>query len=86
MTKDELRTHIGDLVSQLVEHGDAVQILFSRTDGDGTHFIQEGAGNWFARREMARHLLDAEDMQDQAGFIADRISIEDDDSEDWKDG
>ena len=86
MTRDELKEHIADLASQLVEHGDAVQILFTGSDDNGTHFIHWGAGNWFARREMCRHLLEVEDMQDQAGFIAEKINDDKDDSEEWKNG
>ncbi len=59
-SKSEDEAIVRQHVQQLVEHFDTVQILVSRhmpAEKDGTVSIDQGAGNWFARRGQARDFI-----------------------------
>lgn len=70
------------IASELAEHFDAVQILASHRDGNGnTQLIKYGEGNWYARQGMAHDFINAEQAQETAIQIAERIHPDGEDDE-----
>ena len=51
--QDILRRH----VAMLREHFDCVQIIASRTEGDGTARFEAGDGSWYERFGLMRGLV-----------------------------
>ena len=58
----------------LGEHFDAVQILATVSDGDGTERSFKGSGNWYARQGMAHDFINADIHQDAAEQIANKLN------------
>lgn len=63
MTDQEAGKWLESKTADLTEHFDAVQILASYTDEDGTHCVKRGAGNWYARQGMAQEFVNSEQAQ-----------------------
>ena len=78
--KDPLNPEIADLQSKvenfaqaLAEHFDAVQILCSRVNPDGscqTGMLYTGVGNWYARRGMAADFLETDNARTNAHALS----------------
>lgn len=70
---DEEKQNLWDLITsateKLGEHFDAIQILASMSEEDGTRTFFHGAGNWYARRGMAQEFVNV----DQARTLAAEI-------------
>lgn len=67
MTQEEQLTKIvEDAAKALGEHFEAVQIMVSNSDSDGTAAVNRGAGNFYARLAMAQEFID----QDRAAVWA----------------
>lgn len=59
---------VRQVAKDLAEHFDAVEILVSRHDSDGTRTISKGAGNWHARLGLIREwTLNVEEQIRQEG-------------------
>lgn len=69
MTRKEEIEMIERLAARLAEHYDAVQILVSNCEHDGTRYLARGHGNWYARTGMAREFLKTDYQTDQAKRI-----------------
>lgn len=57
MTEAEESKLVLDAAKALGEHFDAVEILVSRHDADGTRTVAKGCGNWHARLGVVREWL-----------------------------
>lgn len=68
---------------ELGEHFDAVHILCSHTDSDGTAHVSRGCGNWFARQGMAHEFIGLDRADEVATRVAQRLSRPDE-GDDWK--
>lgn len=69
MTPEEQATllkRVEDAANLLSEHFEAVQVLCSLTDGEGTTMFARGAGSWYARQGMAKEFME----RDQARTLA----------------
>lgn len=55
---NEMKALIDGMLSELGEHFDAVQILVSTHDPEGTEAFARGLGNWYARQGMAREFVE----------------------------
>jgi hypothetical protein len=73
-------------VNALMEHFEAVQILVSITDAEGTHNVHLGGGNWFARQGMAHQFIRHDQAQTNAHAIAKAMPRPEspDEGEEWK--
>lgn len=71
MTDREAEKWLEAKTADLTEHFDAVQILATYTDQDGTHCVKRGSGNWYARQGMAHEFIGS----DQAQEIARQIKL-----------
>lgn len=58
MTEGEGNEMLDRAVNVLMEHFDAVQILATYTDGEGTLGLTRGGGNWYARKGMVQEFID----------------------------
>ena len=63
-------------LNTLLEHGDAVVILFSWTDADGTGLISRGSGNYYARLGMCKEFIDKDQAQTGAHEIKEALDGE----------
>lgn len=79
----ELDDLLDRVAAKLSEHFEAVQIVASVTQREGTRFFKRGNGNWFARLEMCRQFIGDSDRIDQAKEIGREITPPNDD-EKWK--
>lgn len=61
---------------ELGEHFEAVQILATRQDGEGTQRCFCGSGNFYARIGMAHEFIEEDRAKDAAIQIADRLNPE----------
>jgi hypothetical protein len=64
MTAEEIGKIVEDAAKALGEHFEAVQILASNSDGEGSRCIKRGAGNFYARLAMAREMLQEDEARD----------------------
>jgi len=71
-------------IDELMEHFDAVQILVSSTDPDGTANVFKGGGNWFARQGMAHDFIRQDKARTDAREISKAIEPPKDTGEEWK--
>lgn len=76
MTPEELGKIVEDAASALGEHYDAVQILASNSDGEGSQCVKRGVGNFYARLGMAREMLDEDQAQVWAKVFDERLKDE----------
>lgn len=79
MTHKEAAAILDEALATIGEHFDAVQILASVHDHEGSRYVARGVGNWFTRTGMAREFLDADYQQDQARLIAREIAKSEED-------
>jgi hypothetical protein len=84
MEKEEMRKLCGRLSTQLGEHAEAVQVMVSWTDNNGTHRVFHGCGNWYARQGMAHEFIECDKAQTNAVEIASKLEPPPDDTEAWK--
>lgn len=58
MNLEELTKIVEKAAADLGEHFEAVEILASNSDGEGTKCIKRGGGNYYARIAMAQEFVD----------------------------
>lgn len=63
MTKEELGKIVEKAAAELGEHFDAVEILASVSDGEGSRCLKRGVGNFYARLGMAREFLQEDEAR-----------------------
>ena len=76
-------------VAAIYEHVDAVEVLVSWVDNAHTIGYAQGAGNTYARKQMAREWVEGLERGDLARRIArevDALGNDGDNGEDWKGG
>ena len=62
---EDAEARVAKALAYLGENSDAVQIFVCRhDDAEGTACYQKGTGNWYARMELVRGWLRAEDHAD----------------------
>lgn len=67
-------------VAELAEIYDAVQILASNLEPDGsTHGQKRGSGNWYARQGMAQEFIQEDIANEHATMIARKLDPPDED-------
>lgn len=57
-TQKRDRDVVDKALDSLMEFFDAVQIVASRTDQEGTVMVSRGRGNWYARVGMSKEFVD----------------------------
>jgi hypothetical protein len=78
MTREQALELLNSYAARLSEHFDAVQILASYLEPDGTTAaVASGQGNWYARQGMAHAFVE----RTRAEEIADEIQRDDEDEE-----
>lgn len=65
-------------LNTLREHFDAVVILSTWTDADGTALISRGSGNYYARLGMAKEFIDKDQAQTGAHEIKEALDGDED--------
>ena len=75
MTAEEIGKLVEDAAKALGEHFEAVQILASNSDGEGSRCVKRGAGNFYSRLGMAREML----QEDEARVWANAVKDDDED-------
>lgn len=78
MTAEELGKLVEDAAAALGEHYDAVQIMVSNSDGEGTRCIKRGVGNFYARLGMAREFVEQDSGEVLGSKIADALNEDSD--------
>ena len=78
MTPKQEAEMLDETLARLGEHFDAVQILATAHDDEGTDYRSQGVGNWYARVGMAREFLKRDFQKDQAIRIRQESEAEDD--------
>lgn len=63
MTAEEIGKIVEQAAQALGEHFEAVQILASNSDGEGSRCIKKGAGNFYSRLAMAREFLQEDEAR-----------------------
>ena len=76
MSDAERKRLLETCVNALMKEFEAVQILVTRQDETGTHMGESGAGNFFARKALAREFAKSDDDKDLARRIAEASSGE----------
>lgn len=74
MTAEELDKIVTDAASALGEHFDAVQIIVSNSDGEGSKCLKRGVGNFYARLGMVKEMLDEDHAQVWAKVFDERFN------------
>lgn len=74
MSPEELGEMVDKMALQLGEHFDAVQIMATLCDKDGTRSYYRGAGNWFARQGLAHEFITSEIAESTAKSIAKELN------------
>lgn len=78
MTKEEAERFLDRHLEELAEHFEAVQILVTDSDKDGTLYIARGKGNFYARKGLAQQFIDNDHHNDAAQSIKHAIKPDDD--------
>lgn len=73
MTDSEGRKILESAVSKLGEHFDHVQILVTWQEGEITHRLQRGYGNWYARQGLAHEFINEDVARENAEAIGEKI-------------
>lgn len=74
MNRDQIENLLERQAEDLCEHCDAVQILASIRNEDGsTTAISVGSGNWYARIGMAHGMVDRDRARDIGHQVAESI-------------
>lgn len=84
MTGEESEKLLEKAARELGEHFDAVQILATWNEKGLTYCSKRGAGNWYARQDMAHEFIQQDIAQEHANRIASKLEPPPDDSESWK--
>jgi|JI10StandDraft_1071094.scaffolds.fasta_scaffold01661_12 hypothetical protein len=71
-------------IDALMEHFDAVQIMATSADLDGTSNVFMGGGNWFARQGMAHDFIRQDKARTDAREISKAIDPPNDAGEEWR--
>jgi hypothetical protein len=58
MNLEEMSKIVEKAAADLGEHFEAVEILVCNSDGNGVECIKRGAGNYYARLQMAQEFID----------------------------
>lgn len=69
MTAEQLSKIVEDAASALGEHFEAVQILVSNSDSEGTGGVSRGVGNFYARLGMAHEFIEKDSNEMLASMI-----------------
>lgn len=77
MTHEELSKIVEDAALALGEHFEAVQILVSNCDSDGTAVMRRGVGNFYARVGMAQEFIDLDKNEMLSFKVAEALNPED---------
>lgn len=83
--RERLLALVDKCARELGEHFEAVQILASFTDRDGSHNFKIGSGNWYARQGMAREFIDTDQAKCVAWELSKQLHRDDEDDEDDED-
>lgn len=84
MTNDEGKKALEKAALALYEQGfDSVQVLATWVEGGYTHYVNSGAGNFYARRAMCQQFVESDVAQDAANKIAEALD-KPDDGDAWK--
>ncbi len=78
MTDPDLNDLMDSHLEALGEHFDAVQIMCTTYDSEGTSVFTRGLGNHYARVGMAHYFLEKNTHEDSAERIASKIKEEND--------
>lgn len=76
MIREDAAKLLDEHVAALGEHFEAVQILVSDSDGDGTRSCFRGTGNYFARKGMADTFCKRDMAEESAHYIAEAMKSE----------
>lgn len=79
MNAEELGKLVEDAASALGEQFEAVQIVASNSEGDGTRCIKRGVGNFYARLGMCREFVEQDSGEVLGSKIADALNDEEGD-------
>lgn len=77
MTNEELSKIVENAALALGEHFEAVQILASNCDQEGTAVVRRGVGNFYARVGMAQEFVDLDKDEMLSHKIAQALNPED---------
>lgn len=77
MSPEEQLKMLDRHLAELGEHFDAVEILATDTDGEGTSTLIRGIGNYWARIGLAHEFINRQERDDSAVKIAEEIRKED---------
>lgn len=69
---------------ELGEHASSVQILCTYEEDGNSFILGEGAGNWYARLAMARHMVERDTAEQNAKAMREVFNPPDDEGEQWK--
>lgn len=64
MTQDEAFKLLDETSLKLGEHFDSIQILATYTEQSSSYSFMAGAGNFYARLELARSFIRKDEMKD----------------------
>lgn len=74
---EELSDIVDSCLARLMEHGEAIQILITGTDGQGhTWSMARGEGNWYARQGLAHEFINADVAQEHARKMSEAFAEE----------
>lgn len=76
MNLEELGKIVEKAAADLGEHFDAVEILASNSDGEGSDCVKRGTGNYYARLAMAQEFIDEDRAQVWAKVFDERLNKE----------
>lgn len=84
MTPEQALSHLERIAEDLGEHFDAIQIVASRIEPDGsTRSFLRGHGNWFARRALCNEFVERDQADTQAKILGPVINPPDS-GDNWK--
>lgn len=86
MSGPEADKYLQRLSAVLGDHFEAVQIMVSWTDANGTHSCRKGVGNWYARIGMAREFLGTDQAHTAAHEIKQVLPPPDTGGDEWRAG
>jgi hypothetical protein len=87
MTNEEADALVEKCSTFLGEHFDSVQILASWNEQAMTLIARHGCGNWYARQGMARDFITADQAQEIATQLADKLpkpAADGNEGDEWK--
>lgn len=81
MSPEEASRYLKEVAEELGEHFEAVQIMATWSDGQGSRCIQRGSGNWYARQGMAHEFINQDVAHENAKQIARAIAPDEENEE-----